>query len=500
VSFRRNLGANYASQIYSTLLGIVIVPVYLGYLGVEAYGLIGVFSMLQAWFGLLDVGLTPTISRESARLRAGAVDPLDYRRLIRALTLVFVTIAILGCSVLLCFSDYFAIHWLHAESIPIVEVRRAIELMIVAVGARWLSGLARGRVTGAEEIVWISGFNAAIATMRYVGVLPVLRFVGTTPTIFFVYQLATAALELVVLTMKAQSLLPTVDASKRIGWSIAPIRSVLAFSLTVAFTSSVWVFATQTDKLVLSKMLSLRDYGYFSLAVVIAGSVLIATGPISTVLIPRLTRLDAQSDRRAVADVYGLATSIVSVIAMPVAFTLAAFSVAVVWAWTGDATAAREVAPIVALYAIGNAVLAVSAFPAYIQFARGNLRLHLIGSITFVVVLVPALLLGVSNGGAVGAGWAWVATNVLYLVAWVPFVHGRLMPGLHRDWFSRGVLPPLLISGVSAWIAHRWVPIPLTTRWEAGAVPVAIGAVTLVLSALPLARRFVVERRRLAQS
>lgn len=54
MSLKSNIAANYASQLYTTLIGIVLVPLYLQYMGTEAYGLVGFFVMLQAWFNLLD--------------------------------------------------------------------------------------------------------------------------------------------------------------------------------------------------------------------------------------------------------------------------------------------------------------------------------------------------------------------------------------------------------------------------------------------------------------
>ena len=69
MSLKKNIVASYATQIYVTLVGILILPLYLKYLGAEAYGLVGLFTMLQAWFNLLDMGLTPTVARETALLR-----------------------------------------------------------------------------------------------------------------------------------------------------------------------------------------------------------------------------------------------------------------------------------------------------------------------------------------------------------------------------------------------------------------------------------------------
>ena len=108
MSLKRNILASYASQIYVTLVGILILPLYLKYMGAEAYGLVGFFTMLQAWFNLLDMGLTPTVARETARFRGGATDALSYRRLLRALQLIFFVIAFLGGGAMFMFSGPIA--------------------------------------------------------------------------------------------------------------------------------------------------------------------------------------------------------------------------------------------------------------------------------------------------------------------------------------------------------------------------------------------------------
>lgn len=48
MALRNNILANYASQLYVTAAGILMVPVYIRYMGAEAYGLVGFFAMLQA--------------------------------------------------------------------------------------------------------------------------------------------------------------------------------------------------------------------------------------------------------------------------------------------------------------------------------------------------------------------------------------------------------------------------------------------------------------------
>ena len=89
MSLRKNIIANYFSQFYVTLIGIVLLPLYIKYMGAEAYGLLGFFAMLQAWFMILDLGLTPTISRETACYMGGKSDAISFRRLYRSLSVIF---------------------------------------------------------------------------------------------------------------------------------------------------------------------------------------------------------------------------------------------------------------------------------------------------------------------------------------------------------------------------------------------------------------------------
>ena len=99
MSLKKNILAHYLSQIYVSLVGIVMVPVYVKYMGAEAYGLIGFYAMLQAWFQLLDVGLTPTMARESAKFQGGGGDASQLRQLLRALEGLFTAVALAGAKI-----------------------------------------------------------------------------------------------------------------------------------------------------------------------------------------------------------------------------------------------------------------------------------------------------------------------------------------------------------------------------------------------------------------
>lgn len=457
MSLRRNIVANYISQGYVALVGILILPIYIRFMGAEAYGLVGFFTMLQACFSLLDIGLTPTIGRETARFHGGAMSSLAFRQLFRLLSLIFVAVAVSGGVLLWLLSEVIAAKWLNILTLPRSEVVVALQIMGFSVALRWMCGLYRGVVTGTERLVWLSAFNVATASLRFLGVLPVMWYFGFTPYVFFLYQLLIALFELLGLWMKSMTILPAkASLPGPIGWSFQPVRPVLKFALTVAFTSAVSVAVTQADKLVLSGILSLAAYGHFTLAVLVAGGIMIISGPVSSAIMPRMTKLHAQGDQQGMLNVYRAATQLVSIVAGSCAVTLAFFSTPLLYAWTGDRVLTAEAAPILSLYALGNGFLVIAAFAYYLQYAMGNLRYHLAGNLVMLALLVPGVVIGATYYGPIGAGYVWLSLNIILLLFWVAYVHGKIMPGVHIGWLVNSVFVIYAPAFIVAFVMSRF--------------------------------------------
>ena len=484
LALKHNIIANYVSQIYVTCVGIVILPLYIQYMGSEAYGLVGFFTMLQAWFSLLDMGLTPTIGRETARYYGGSLTALAYRQLFRALSLIFAAIAVIGGGTLWFFAEVVATGWLKINELAQGEVVLTVQIMAISVSLRWMGGLYRGVITGSERLVWLSGFNVLIATLRFIGVFASMWLYGFTPFVFFLHQLVVVCLEIAGLFFMSNRLLPSQhNLDGCIGWSFNPVRPVLKFALTIAFTSSVWVLVTQTDKLMLSGILPLAEYGYFTLAVLAASGIMVIGGPISSAIMPRMARLYAEGKHEELLQIYRNATQLVSIIAGSAAITLALCAKQLLFAWTGDKALAAQAAPLLTLYAIGNGFLAVAAFSYYLQYAKGNLRYHLIGNAILVVLLIPGLIYAATYYGAIGAGYVWLIINGLFFFCWVAYVHKKIEPGLHWHWLWQDVLVIIMPALVGGYISISF-NYQAEGRMSNLFIVAALGIITITIAAL----------------
>lgn len=443
---RINILASYTSQIYIVLISILILPLYVKYMGAEAYGLVGFFAMIQALFGLLDFGLTPTISRQTALYNSGAETVIKYRQLYRALSIIFFGVATVGIAALFFSNRYIASHWLKIENLPLADVIFCLQIMSVCVGLRWMTGLYRGVISGFEKITWLSFISSLIATLRFLGVFVYMFFYGFTINNFFTFQLLVAFLEFTILFFKQKSLIPAIDKEQQIGWSMEPIKPVILFSLTIAFTSSIWILVTQLDKFVLSGILLLSEYGYFTLAVLVSSGIIQISSPISGIIMPRMSALYATKQYEEMKQVYLNSTQFVAVICVTAGIVLAVLAKQVLYVWTGDMILASETAPILTLYALGNTALALTAFPYYLQYAKGNLRFHLIGNIILLLTLVPVIVFVAKKYGAIGAGWVWFLTHIIYLVFWVSYVHSQIEPKINKEWYKKFIYIVIIVG------------------------------------------------------
>lgn len=464
MSLARNITANYLGQVYTSLIAILTVPLLVRYMGIEAYGLVGFYAMLQGWFVLLDMGLTPAISREAARHKGGGIDALALRRLVRALEGLFLALGGLAMLAMLLSAEAIATNWLTIETLDATDVQHVVSLIAVIVVLRWVCGLYRGIITGFEQQVWLSAFTSGIATIRFVLVLPYLVFVGATPIHFFGYQLAIAVAEIFILVAKAYRLMPDMLEPVRIRWQWNPLRKVMHFALSAAFTSAVWVLVTQADKLILSGMIPLSEYAIYTMGVLIAGGITILTAPVMAVIMPRMVKLDAEGDEVSLVNLYRECTQLVGLVIVPFVVILALFPVQVMTAWSGQMEIANRAAPILSLYAIGNGILAFAGLSYMLQVARGDLKLHVVGNVIFVLLFLPMLYFAVTRFGMVGAGYAWIIANLFPFVVWLPVVHRKFLNGVHLRWLAEDIfavaLMPTIVAGMAwyfvSWSDDRW--------------------------------------------
>jgi O-antigen/teichoic acid export membrane protein len=380
-------------------------------------------------------------------------------------------------------AGWIAADWLQLQGLSPSVAAEAITVMGVVLAVQWLGTLYRSAVLGLQDQVWLSAMSAGVATARALATVAVLAWVAPTITAFLAVQCAASAAETGLLALRVYRRLPRAPRTPR--FSLDALRQVWRFAAGLSAIMLLATLLTQVDKLLLSKLLPLSEFGYFSLAVAVATALATLITPVHNVAYPRLCELVAGADAGRLAVEYHRFAQLLTLMVVPATLVLSVFSHEVMLAWTQDPAAARQVSPILSIWVLGTALNGVMHVPYAAQLAHGWARLTMAVNAVAVLVLVPAILFWVPRHGAIAAAWIWVLLNVGYAVFTVGCMHRRILRGEQARWYVDDIGRPLL-AGTLAVLAlaalHRELE-PLTRGGEVAFLTVS-GVLVTVCAAL----------------
>ncbi len=471
-------------------MGLVFIPVYISYLGLEAWGLVGFMSMMQAWFTLLDMGLTPTLSREMARFKAGAHSAQYIRDLMRSMEIIYCIVAVAVVVFVYFIAQWVSVHWLSASQLSSESLVEVISIMGLVLAARMLEQVYRGAIQGLQRQVWLNGALGVMATLRWGGAVGVLAWIEDSVEAFFIWQGLISLLTLIILASKTYHWLAPGERPAR--FDLNALMNIRRFAGGMATTTLLALLLTQVDKLLLSKLVTLEQFGCYTLSASAAGALYFLVLPIYTAVMPRLTELVANSNKQELIETYHQACQWLATLLIPVALVMTAFAEPLLYVWTGNASLAQEAGPLFAILALGTLFHGFMYVPYAMQLAEGWTGLAIRMNLLAVCFIVPTILWAVPNYGVKGAAWVWLILNVGYVLIGAHFMYRRILICEKLRWYLDAIFKPLFIGSIVVFSFHHWITLPQERTLIAAVIlGVAVLASAVVFLSVPVSRFFI---------
>ena len=439
----RNLAAGVASTAWTAIVTICTVPLYLHFLGVEAYGLIGFYTALQGVFAVLDLGLSQSMNREVARAETDE-ERARARNLLHTLALGYWIVAIaIGVAIWVA-APWISQHWLRT-SIDAGQLSTAIALMGLTVACRFPLGLYLGALIGARRMGLASGIEIVMVSIANIGVIGILAQISPTIQAFFMWQALIAMINVLVIRAVAWSVVgERGDRSPRIDFGA--VQRIWRFSAGLAVTAVLAAVFIQSDKIVLSRTVSLTDLGAYTLASIAARSLYVLVAPAFSAVYPQMSSMHAAGRIDDITLLYRQGTRLLMTVLVPLAIFGTIFSTEIFTVWTGDAGLAQSLSLVAGFLLLGTVLNGAMHFPYALQLAFGDSHLPMVINATLLIIFVPLLVLLSLRFGIVGAAAAWAMLNLLYLFLGTWLTHRKLLPGIAGRWLTGDVGVPLLVS------------------------------------------------------
>lgn len=441
---KKNIIANILGKGFSAILSVIFVPIYLRYLGAEAYGIVGVFATLQSVFMLADMGLSGTFTRETARLSVMEDGAQHIRNLCRTFESIFTVFGFLIVLIIGALSRLIAEHWVNLEHLSVPAVSNSIILIGIAVGLQFPFVIYQGGLLGLQRQMHLNGLLLSLGFVRGLGAVLILKFVDSSIQAFFIWQVAVSAIQLMAgYLLVWRSLPPTPDRPR---FDLHLIRPLWRFAAGTAGITLSGILLMQADKIILTKILSMEKFGYYTLAGVVASVPGMVAMPFNNAIYPRFTQLVAMKDIPELTALYHRSCQLLSVLIIPVGLILAIFSKEIVFLWTGNNVTAQNTFLLIRILVTGSTLMGLMLIPYALQLAYGWTRLSLMFNVVGVIFLVPSMIWLTKIYGAVGASFMWLVLSTGYFVGLPHLMHRHILQSEKWKWYIEDIGKPFIFA------------------------------------------------------
>ena len=196
------------------------------------------------------------------------------------------------------------------------------------------------------------------------------------------------------------------------------------------------ILLIQMDKLILSYLLRLPDFGVYVVASTLATGLYILISPV----LPRSIRgcapcgARARSERRI--DLYHTSSQTMAALILPLALVMACFPREALFVLTGDEALINEPNWILSFLVVGWAFNGFMNMPYALQLAAGWTKLTIVTNVVAIAVLVPITWWSASHFGVEGGAVAWLGLNLGLL-----YMHSSVYAPPATAWRKAALVP-----------------------------------------------------------
>lgn len=434
----KNIVSNYIGKVWGILSVYVFIPLYIKFLGVEAYGIINFYTVLLSVLLFADAGLSATLSREFAR----SEDKVYCRNLLHSIERLYLVISLLLMIGVFLFAPQIAENWLNTDAIPREKITMCLRLMGIGIAFQFFSTLHNSGLLGLQKQVLANTIQVSWSAFRSGFVVVVLYFAPDLLT-FFYWQIISNILFFIIYRYQLW---------KQISFNSKPIfdkeilKNISRFALGMMVMAIIASLNTQLDKLVVSKYLSLKQFSYYSLAATLSQIPMVFVTPLTIAVLPVIIKATNINPKDELIKVFHQYSFVVSGLSSMMGFIIVFYAKDIAYQWTHDEEISINIENVTQVLTVGGIFLCCQYMPYQLAIANGHTKSNLILGLIGIVLIVPLLYFFITTFGFVGAAYPWLILNILAFVSLGASIIHKFIKGEFLNWLTKGTLLPLLIN------------------------------------------------------
>lgn len=406
-SIKKNSIANLVNRIWTTVANFLFVPIYIHYLGEEAYGLVTFFTTLQVVMNLLGLGLSKTLRREFAIDESSSEVILHKYKILRSVELIIWFVSIIIVTLCCTCADFIATKWINAETLSSQTISWTIRLMGVSIAGQLIANLYLGCLFGMQNQVLANAVQISWSIIKNVGAVFVVIFISTDVMTFYVWHAIIDVLYFIIVRLLVVS---TLKQQIRLIWSVkdlSNLKTIYKFALGVLLISIGYALNSQIDKIIITKHFDLVSVGAYNSVYNLSILTTIIVSSVGIAVFPKFTQLFSSGNQEGLNNTFLYNNRLTVLFTSVIGAFLSVFSSEVLYLWTQSQAITDIMYGISFWLIMGTTLNALQEVPYNYFLACGCTKVNNIQTVIQIVYVLTITPLLIIKFGLKGAATAW---------------------------------------------------------------------------------------------
>lgn len=467
---------NLIPQVWFLGLTVFTTPFVLHRLGVDAYGILSIVTIVAGYLAFLDLGLNVAVIRFIAAHDAKG-ETEEIVRVTQTALFVFLVMATVTAPALLFLCGSFA-RLLRVPDNLQADAVLALRLGAISFCVNLVMGVFWAVPRALQRFDIVNLLNVVIGTLQIAGTV-VLLACGMGLLSVVVWGCLLSGLSLLIYVVVAKRLFPALRILPR--FDAEKFRELFKFSGYVMASNFTGVASAQSEKLILGGLAPIAQVTYYAVPFNLASRVLtLIPSNLFGVLFPAFSAMAATEKQETIRQAYSRAFRVIFVAVAPVSILMGVFGADLLRLWIDD-DMARFGGPVLAVLAGAVLINAPAWVSVTIGQSMGRPALVAAAQVVHLVALVISGLILVPLHGAFGAALAWLAGNVVGIPILVFLVNRYVLGFRASQMLKESLLRPVIAGAITLGVALVLKPI------VHGAVSLSLASLLVSCVYLPLA-------------
>jgi len=372
-SIYKSISFTLISNLWLTFATLICTPLYIKFLGIESYGLIGFYITLLSIIGVVDNGLSSAALREIARMNSDNAQRSQIKDLFFSLELIYWPIIAAFTLILSYLVNTDGNQWIEAETINATVLSETTSLILLLIIFQVPIGLYMNGLLGFKKNINFAQINTIFGTIRTFGVLPFLYYFEDI-RVFFMWQIFWAIIQILIARLILFLQLKKISVLKS-KFSMHLITKIKSFVGGMFLVTILSIIVSQIDKIILSKMLTLESFAYYMLAFTVALSLSRITTPIIQIYWAEFSSLTKDNKINELKEKFFQCFELLCFAILPFTVVIFLFSEPLLLLWTNDQNLTSNTSTLLTILILATAFSSLSLPALTVLYAKnGYLR------------------------------------------------------------------------------------------------------------------------------